>query len=228
MNEESSLYSEAPAFSTNVSRGSSQLDQWLFQSITRYIKGKVLEVGSDCGNISALFSLNGIALRISDPAGHQCETLQKRFAGDLMIKGIHRINLAHEGFATEYAPFLERFDTLVSLSSTKFNFSDPAIWHNAKQLLRERGRLIILLPAPAVPYQSSADGLEEWYRWTRHHISKWLGKDGEMITIQSFGIADIPRSAETGSTIAVPFFQAREETSFYQTGLYVIVAARKL
>jgi hypothetical protein len=55
-----------------------------------------------------------------------------------------------------------------------------------------------------------------------------LGKDGEMIKIQSFGIYDAQQLSDIGSTDTWPSFQPSEDAAIYQVGLYVVVAARKL
>lgn len=203
------------------------LNQWLFQFASRFAKGKILEVGSGNGNISALFSLNGPALRISDPQEHHCDALQHKFLGDIMIKRIHRLDLENKNFSFEYERFLGKFDTIVSLNSSMFTFSNPAICSNSKRLLRARGRLIVLLPATLAPYDTSEDVLEDWYQWNWRSASKLLGKDGELITIRSFLLSDIPPPSSTGSEL-LPIFESSENTSSLPPGFYIILVARKL
>jgi SAM-dependent methyltransferase len=229
MDEESSLNQEAPVLSVDQPPTSSgSLDQWLFQLISRFVQGKVLELGSGNGNISALFSVNGIALRISDPNEQKYELLRERFEVDPMIKRIHQIDLANERFSIEYERYIGRFDTIVSLNSSKFRFDDRPAWTNAKKLLRERGRLIILLPAPAALFEVSDESLGEWYRWTERHVSNLLGNEGEMIKIQGFVLSEIPRSPDIMETDALPYFLTSEESSFQQAGLFLVVVARKV
>src|ERR1700743_522182 len=91
--------------------------QWLYQRIRTALKGKVLEIGSGAGNISALFVQDEYPLRISDPHSRNCDLLQKKFEGEpvakAIIKGIHQIDLSNPAFEIAYEKFLERFDTVI-------------------------------------------------------------------------------------------------------------------
>jgi hypothetical protein len=196
-----------------------QLNQWIVQLISPYIKGKVLEIWGGEGNMSALLVQNRLPLRISDPHRHNCELLQKRFESEAIIKRIHRINLYDPEFDVNYDNFLGKFDTVLSLNTTEPGAINPAILKNAKKLLQQRGRLIVLLPARTVLYEESDEGYRELRRYNRKNIKDVLGVESKIL--EFFSVSEIPHCRQ------VPFFRVSEQPPSYRTGLHIIVSARK-
>lgn len=203
-----------------------QLNHWIYHLIRPYIKGKVLEIWSGEGNMSALLIQNGLPLRISDPHRRNCEVLQKKFEGEPIIKRVHRIDLYDPEFDANYDNFLGKFDTLLSLNVIEKNTTAPATLKNAKKLLQERGRLIILLPAQTVLYEESEEGLEDLHLWNRQYIKDLLGKEAK--NLHFFTVSENQRSTPVPLyNQKVPFFQVTEETTSCRAGLYIIASARK-
>jgi hypothetical protein len=205
---------------------SGQLNQWMYQLIRPYVKGKVLEIWSGEGNMSALLVQNGLPFRISDPHRHNCELLQKRFESEPIVKRVHRIDLYDPEFDTNYDNFLGKLDIVLSLNAIEKDTANPVILKNVKKLLWESGRLIMLLPAQTVLYEESAEGLEDLRRWNRQYIKDLLGKEAKIL--QFFTVSEKKRSTPIPLyNQQVPFFQATEETFSCRPGLYIIASARK-
>jgi hypothetical protein len=203
-----------------------QLNQWMYELVRPYIKGNVLEIWSGEGNMSALLVQNGLPLRISDPHRRNHESLKKRFDDQPIIKGIHRIDLYNPDFETIYDGLLGKFDTVLLLNAIENGANDPMLWKNAKKLLWERGRLIVLLAAQTILFEESGEGFKELYRWNRSHIKTLLGKESKLLHF--FSVYEMPRSKSINLYHQqVPFFQATEDMSCYRTGLNIIAVARK-
>ena len=158
-----------------------------------------------------------------------------------MIKGIHQLNFSDPIFETAYSKFLGRFDTLVSVAEFGPDIIDPIKLTNAKKLLRDRGHLVVLLPAYIALYGESEAGFDEWRRWNRQDISSRLGKECEVLKTQFFTISENTRSFRVRKTGAprvlapinlyhtrVPLFRISDNAAPNRRGLYVIAIARKV
>ena len=204
-------------------------DQWIFQQIRPAMKQKVLDTGSGDGNLASFFVQDGFALRISDPDSHHCQLLQKRFEGEPMIKGVHQLDLADRDFEKTYAKFLGIFDTVISINTRERNANESLIVNNAKKLLKERGRLILLLPVRTALYEESEEGFQEWYRANRRNIRNLSGKENEILSTQYFNVWESPQSlAPNAYYQQVPLFLATSGDSLCPTGLWMLVVLRIL
>ena len=196
-----------------------QLNQWMVQLIRPYLKGNVLEIWSGEGDISTLFVQNGQSLRISDPHRANCATLKQKFEGESLIKGVHRVNLYDPEFDTTHAKWLGTIDTVLSMNAVEQDSTAPAIIKNAKKLLRERGRLILLVAARTVLYEESDEGYLELRRYNRKNIKDILGAEGKII--EFFSVSEIAHYQQ------IPFFLVTGQPTSYHSGLYIIATARK-
>src|SRR5579863_2243450 len=77
---------------------SEALNQWIFETISPFLKGRIIEIGSGTGQLAKNFVANAVKLHLSDPIEYYCQHLQNQFAGKGVIKAIHQINLALEHF----------------------------------------------------------------------------------------------------------------------------------
>lgn len=208
------------------------LTQWLYQLIRPALKGKVLEIGSGRGTLSSLFVQDGFALRISDPDKFNCELLKNRFSGEPLIKGVHQLDLTTSTFDIVYKNYIEKFDTVVSILGADEILDHPLRVGNAKRLLKDRGRLIILLPGHIALYGNSDIGFGQWRRSNRRDLSHRLGKDCEIVKIQFLSILETASSAETDPENLyiqqVPSFNPIDDAPFNEAGLYAIAIARKV
>jgi len=242
MNEQSSVHQpmEGLPFPKQLTE-SERFHQWLYQLIRPALKGKVLEVGSGIGNLSSMLVQDGFALRISDPDKLNCELLQKKFSGVPAIKGVHQLDISIPAFEAPHQGFIGRFDTLISVNYKDQDVNNPLNLRNAKKLLGNRGRLIVLLPVHIALYEQSELGFGYWRRSNRQDIRARLGKDCEVLHTQFFSISAIPQMLKTIERENlpeadqdsryhqnVPSFGIIEEPAFNTTGLYALVIARKI
>lgn len=70
-----------------------RLNDWMFDSIRPYLKGKILEIGSGIGNISNCLIKNGLHLSVSDYSDYYCSLLDKKFGESYLLKESTRLTL---------------------------------------------------------------------------------------------------------------------------------------
>jgi SAM-dependent methyltransferase len=219
-----------------------QLNQWMFETIRPYVKGKVLEIGSGIGNISECFVLQGMSITLSDLELHYCNLLCEKFSGEPKVQGVHQIDLGHPNFERAYSSLLGSFDTVFALNVVEHIQNDQVAVANAKKLLRNGGYLIVLVPAYKALYNELDEGLEHWRRYNRKTLKSLLTKDFDIVKTQYFNLAGIAGWFLSGSILhhktlpagslklynkLVPLFRMADEIVFHRIGLSVIAIGKK-
>jgi SAM-dependent methyltransferase len=229
MNEDPLTNYQVGDYSNPQSPGPAEkLYSWLYQAIRPALKGKVLEIGSGDGHMAAFLVSDEFALRLSDPENENCRLLKKRFEMEPAIKGIHLLDPANPDFETAYPIFLGRFDTVVSIARPQQNVNVPVQINNMKQLLRDRGRLIVVLPARTTLFVEPAEDMYEWWRWNRGFIKGLLGPKNEILNSLFFTVGRTVYSTKPfdRSPRQLPDFHWSAESPTYSTGIYIMVIAR--
>jgi len=221
-----------------------RLNDWMFESIQPYINGKVLEIGSGIGNISSRVIRNGIPLCVSDYSDHYCRLLEKKFAGQPLMKGVFQLDLADADFESVYPTLIGRFDTVFALNVVEHIRNDGLAIANARRLLKPGGLLIILVPAFQVLYNGFDKELEHFRRYTRRSVKNLLRTQGlEVVTSWYFNLAGILGWFVSGALLGkkvlpagqltlfnrwVPLFRLADRLTFNSAGLSVIIVGKKL
>jgi len=219
-----------------------KLKQWIFERVSPFAAGNILEIGSGSGNISELFIQSGTAISLSDPNARHCKFLNDRFDGEKCVQAIMQIDLQDENFDEKYSDLLEQFDTVISLNISDHASYDQAALSNAKKLLKQSGYLIVLEPAYFALYGGLEQGFSRWHKYNRQRTQKLLGKDFKIVKTKYFNLAGIVKSylasgADTKNlplTVKknsykelVPTFYV-QDLAFKQIGLSAITMAEKI
>jgi len=209
-----------------------QFHQWMFDTIRPYLKGSTLEIGSGTGPISSLFFQQGMPLYLSDPHRHHCRILQQQFQGEALLRQIMRIDLRHPDFETKYSDLLGKFSTLVALNIMDHAPNDQRAISNAKLLLRDRGHLIMALPAHTALYNGLDETLDHWKIENQKGLQRLLSRDFKFMGNHYFNLVSIVGWWLSGSNSrkdrAVSIFRVEDTNLFKLMGLSVIVAGRKI
>lgn len=184
---------EDVGFSTllNIS-GANKLNHWMFESISPYVKGEILEIGSGIGNISSVFVDKKISLYLSDYSDEYCALLKKKFDTETYIKGIFKIDLVDKDFGTRHADLLGTFDTVFALNVVEHIDDDRLAVENCYKLLAPGGQLILLMPAYPALYNRFDKELGHYRRHTRNTMNKLLSRNFELVKTWHFNLAGIP------------------------------------
>jgi SAM-dependent methyltransferase len=157
------------------------INRWVYEKISRYAQGQVLEIGSGIGNISALLLRDRSIVSLSDLRPEYCRLLEKKFGQDPHLQGVYELDLSLKDFKTKNAGLLEKFDTVVALNVIEHIADDSLAILNAKALLRVNGRLVVLVPAGQWLFNSLDRELGHYKRYTKAGLNSLLESAGLVV-----------------------------------------------
>jgi 2-polyprenyl-3-methyl-5-hydroxy-6-metoxy-1,4-benzoquinol methylase len=220
-----------------------QLNNWMFESIRPFVKGRILEIGSGIGNISDCFVKNNQPITLSDYSDHYCNYLDKKFANQPLIQDIFQIDLADVDFDDNYNLLLEKFDTVFALNVVEHIQDDHLAIANCKKLLKPGGHLIILVPAYQTLYNGFDVELEHFRRYTRKTVTQLFNSQKmNILHTWYFNMAGILGWFVSGTILRkkqlpsgqlsfynklVPIFRILDRITFNKFGLSVIIVGKK-
>jgi 2-polyprenyl-3-methyl-5-hydroxy-6-metoxy-1,4-benzoquinol methylase len=220
-----------------------RLNDWMFESIRPYVKGRILETGSGIGNISSCFVQHGIPLAVSDYSQHYRDFLAQKFAGEPLITGVFQLDLAENTFEERYPALIGQYDTVYALNVVEHIEDHQLAIANCKKLLAPGGHLIILVPAYQFLYNGFDKELEHFRRYTRRSVKKlFVSQELDIIKTWYFNLAGILGWFVSGTLLRkktlpsgqlsfynklVPLFRIADRVTFNRLGLSVIIVGRK-
>jgi 2-polyprenyl-3-methyl-5-hydroxy-6-metoxy-1,4-benzoquinol methylase len=157
-------------------------NHWLYQKISIYVHGKTLEIGSGIGNISAFILKDQNQVSLSDLRPEYCHILQNKFGHDPHLQGVYELDLSLNDFNSEYPELLEKFDTVIALNVIEHITDDLLAIRNAKALLKNKGKLIILVPAGQWLYNSIDRELGHFRRYSKSGLNYLIETAGLEVT----------------------------------------------
>ena len=218
-----------------------KFNEWMYQTIKPYCNGKILEIGSGIGNISKFFIVDKADITLSDIRPVYCDVLKKKFPE---AHNVIEMNLTHPSFDTEYNQFLGEFDTVFALNVVEHIKDDELAIKNCFKLLKDKGRLVILVPAYANLYNRFDRELEHFRRYTAKRLNNLLmGGNFTIQHSQYFNFMGIPGwyisgKLQKNKTIPkgqmslynkfVPVFKLVDKLLFNKVGLSVISVGIKI
>jgi len=224
------LFANAPHF-----------NQWLYENISHYCQGSILEIGSGIGNISKLLLQQNGSITLSDLRIEYCEQLRLHFGQYKNLLDILRIDLSLPDFANIYPKLLQQFDTVIALNVIEHIEDDKLVINNCKKLLKPGGRIIILVPAFFKLYNSFDEELGHFRRYDKKSLATLLqSQQLKIINIEYFNCAGILGWWFTGSVLKrkiiprnqldiyekmVPLFRFFDKLLLKRIGLSVIAVA---
>jgi 2-polyprenyl-3-methyl-5-hydroxy-6-metoxy-1,4-benzoquinol methylase len=221
-----------------------KFNQWMFETIKPFAKGKVLEVGSGIGNISELFLDNGFSIMLSDFRPEYCSELRNKFSVKPNFLGVQNIDLVHPDFSRNYKNLLNSFDTVFALNVVEHIENDKKAILNCRQLLKEDGHLIILVPSYQNLYNSFDKELGHFRRYKVSQLKSIFDQSKfEIIHSQYFNLMGtlgwyvngsilkkrtIPANQMKMYNKLVPIFKILDKVTLQRAGLSTIVIGSKL
>ena len=217
-----------------------RFNKWMYDTISPFCNGRILEIGSGIGNISALFIRDGKRIMLSDVRPEYCERLNAQFSGK--CEGIVNLDLVHPQFDQQHANLLSSFDTVFALNVVEHIKDHELALRNAAKLLRTGGSLVILVPAYQWLYNGFDKELEHYRRYTRRQLNAVMSPHVNITRSQYFNCAGIAGWFISGSILRkklipggqmklfntlVPAFRLLDRLVNKAVGLSVIVAGTK-
>jgi 2-polyprenyl-3-methyl-5-hydroxy-6-metoxy-1,4-benzoquinol methylase len=216
-----------------------KLNNWMYETIKPFCKGKILEIGSGIGNISQFFIKNNKNITLSDIRDNYCNELKKKFPQAHVLN----LNLIDQDFDTKMATHLEQYDTIFALNVVEHIEDDYLALKNARKMLKKDGHLIILVPAYQALYNGFDKELEHYRRYTKKSLQEiFIKNEYSIIKSKYFNFAGIagwyvsgklqknktlPKDQVKLYNLLVPVFKLIDKVIFNSMGLSVIVVGKK-
>jgi 2-polyprenyl-3-methyl-5-hydroxy-6-metoxy-1,4-benzoquinol methylase len=158
-----------------------RFNRWMFDTISPFCKGNILEIGSGIGNISQFFIAEDRQFTLSDLRKNYCSILSDKFPSNRVIQ----INLIEEKFEETYSDYLETFDSIFALNVVEHIQDDQLAIQNCKKLLKPKGILIVLVPAYQFLYNELDKSLDHFRRYNRASLNAIIHKNN-LTLVKSF------------------------------------------
>jgi SAM-dependent methyltransferase len=161
-----------------------RFNKWMYQTISIYCSGNILEIGSGIGNISSHFINNKSEISLTDIRDSYIDILKSNFSET--AKDIFKLDITDPEFDSKYASKFDSFDSIFALNVVEHIKDDNLAISNAKKLLKPGGKLIILVPAFNWMYNSFDTALEHYRRYTKKSLNTLLSKELSLLHSQYF------------------------------------------
>jgi SAM-dependent methyltransferase len=221
-----------------------RFNEWMYAVTSRHLKGTILEIGSGIGNISEHYLKAGRPLTLSDIRANYCDQLTAQFGDMTTCKGVLNLDLVHPDFDRIYAAQLGTFDGIFALNVVEHIEDDNLAIGNCKKLLKQGGRVVILVPAYPWLYNNFDRALEHYRRYTEGSLKNIFENNNLQIAhSQYFNCAAIVGWWFSGSVMKnsiipnnqmklynalVPIFKLIDMFLFNRIGISVIVEGVKM
>ncbi len=166
--------------------GASAINRWLYEKISGYVHGKVLEIGSGIGNISSFILRSQPDVSLSDLRPEYCHLLEKKFSSDPHLRGVYELDLSEINFESVHEELLGKFDTVIALNVIEHIENDSLAIRNARSLLGNEGMLIVLVPAGQWLYNQLDKELGHFKRYTKNELNNLMKSAGFKIADSRF------------------------------------------
>jgi len=213
-------------------------NNWIYKIIKPFIGKRILEIGCGIGNMTKFF-LDYEAIVAIDNSAECIEIMKSKFSHYKNLRIVNH-DISNEGFG-ELREF--NFDTVVCINVLEHIKDDLQALRHCYQLLKERGRLILFVPALKILYGTVDRADSHYRRYTRIELTKKLREAGFVIKKASyanfFGIFPwvlhskiLKRSLHPPRQMVffdkfVPFFAFWEKLFLPPIGLSLLFVCRK-
>lgn len=219
-----------------------KLNRWMYETIRPYSSGHILEIGSGIGNISSFFAAAGADITLSDIDPDYVSLLRKRFQYNKNVNDYLHIDLQKTDFPVHYSDIQEKFDTVFLLNVLEHLRDESLALHNLHFLLKEKGTLIILVPAYSFLFSELDRQLGHCRRYTQKTITHAILKNNFVLKKAFyFNLTGVPAwllgKIKGQKTLynnqmklynrLIPFAKLFDRITFNKAGLSVVAVAEK-
>ena len=143
-----------------------KFNEWMYKTISPFLNGEILEVGSGIGNISDYAIKDGKYITLSDYDPTYVKLLIGKFSNATQVIDIIELDLAKETFQKEFSYLAERFETIFLLNVLEHIENDLEAVANLQFLLKPGGTLVVLVPSYHFLFSAIDQLLGHYRRYT--------------------------------------------------------------
>jgi 2-polyprenyl-3-methyl-5-hydroxy-6-metoxy-1,4-benzoquinol methylase len=169
-----------------------EFNQWMFSALSPYCKDNILEIGSGIGNISKLLLENYNQVCLSDLREKYCDILVKQFSGNPHLQNVYEFDLGEPNLHQTHPILIGRFDSVIASNVVEHVEDDRLAIRNCYDMLKPKGRLVVLVPAYGFLYNGLDKELGHFRRYKRDSVTGLLAAEGfSVIHTQYFNATGI-------------------------------------
>ena len=216
----------------------------MYDEISPFLNGLVLELGSGIGNISRMVLDDRFPTVLSDVNSSYLDQLKTAFSSYSNLRNVITLDLQDPFFQTTNGDLQGKFDTIFLLNVIEHLKDDHAAVENCKYMLKAGGTLILLAPAYHFLYCNLDKNLGHYRRYTSNTLAALLTQNNmQLIEKKYFNLAGIAGWLLWGKLLGkqqlkaggmrifnkgVPIFRLADKMVHRKIGLSAIVAGKKI
>jgi 2-polyprenyl-3-methyl-5-hydroxy-6-metoxy-1,4-benzoquinol methylase len=166
-----------------------RFNQWMYETISPYCTGTILEIGSGIGNISQFFIRDGKSFFTSDIRLNYRDFVKNKFGLD--EQRVLDIDISEIDFQNKYSSLLGKFDCVFCLNVIEHIEDDNLSVENMTRLLKAGGTLVVLVPVYKCLYNSLDITLNHYRRYNKKAIVKLMAGHGSLTDVFYFNAVGI-------------------------------------
>ena len=158
-------------------------NNWIYELIKPFIGKRILEIGCGIGNMTQFF-LDYERIVAIDISPECVEIMKSKFSGRTNLTIVdYDISDKRVGELRKF-----NFDSILCINVLEHIKDDVQALEHCRQLLRQRGRLILFVPALKILYGTVDRADSHYRRYTRNELTNKLRKVG--FTVEKAGYAN--------------------------------------
>lgn len=147
-----------------VLEGANDYNTWIGESLSQFLSSPVLEVGAGIGNITKFF-LSKKSLSVTDIDTHLVGFLKEKFT-QLPTDSIFTLNIEK----TPSKKLQGKFASIVAINVLEHIKDDSLALKNLRDMLRPKGKLVLLVPAKKFAYTKLDKSLGHFRRYEKEEL----------------------------------------------------------
>jgi len=152
-----------------------RLNDWMFETIKPFIKGRIFEIHSGEGEFSSRLINHGFTIQLNAISDSNRKYLRDKFKESTMVRGVHKIDFFREDLEEEYSHFENQFPTVIVRDDIEENVINTIhTIKKAKRLLSHGGRFIVIGQCPTVLFPGTFPDIKLLKQHNRDWISKLM------------------------------------------------------
>lgn len=214
-------------------------NNWIAHEIATHVTPPTLEIGAGIGNLSKYF-LSYTPLYLSDKDKALANSLKMRFAKNKHVI-VEQMDISKKP-KIKYRNF---FSTIYAINVLEHIEDDDQALRNMRELLKKKGKVLLLVPAKKRAYTRLDKELGHFRRYEKHELTAKLNKNGfaieelyffNIVGLLSWTVRDrVSRNKKALKSYQIKIFDSivpilRYIESFIRipVGISLIVVARKV
>jgi 2-polyprenyl-3-methyl-5-hydroxy-6-metoxy-1,4-benzoquinol methylase len=151
-----------------------RFNQWMFSNLSPFCQDNILEIGSGIGNISKLLLENFSKVYLSDLREEYCEILRIKFSADAHLQQVYPLDLGEADLIHTQGELIGRFDSVIASNVVEHVEDEHLAIRNCFDMLKPKGRLVVLVPAYGFLYNGLDRELGHFRRYNRKGMTRLL------------------------------------------------------